>query len=363
MPGILERTNALKLVASILVDELDSCEKKCAQAAGQKNDGAPKSDKLKVETSHSSPQGSSTGTPATPDDRSPSLRTTNQLIGIVLPSNPAPGEQVSGSVVTDPERYKNIPGLTVVTATAPVSSSGSMEGLVVDTGDGKKQPVDKPFLAAIPIGVSSAAIVISMLDHPDQPIATAKIPIDRMGTALPASPSSSFTTPAVTQNGVQEIHGPITADVTRASATLDGGPTRILASRPGAIFLDSSRAVAPGPHEVKLFPSPDENPVRLTTHVIRVTPVVGRPVLSKGQTTTVRLLVDGAQTLPPSAWGRLTLSVENDSPGQVKLLGKQDVSLGPKDFVDGPATVTVKVLALRQGDFRLSWALTPLLNN
>src|SRR6266540_4009263 len=65
-------------------------------------------------------------------------------IGVVVLNELPELHEVSGRVVENPEKYQDIPGLRVVTAKVPKQSAGgstaTLQGVVVDVGDGKKQP-------------------------------------------------------------------------------------------------------------------------------------------------------------------------------------------------------------------------------
>ncbi len=283
----------------------------------------------------------------------------SMIVGVVVPDDVPPGQTVSGSLVTDPQKYQNIPGLKVIETTVPASGSGSIQGLVVDTGDGKKQPADKPFLVAIPIGAAAATLMISMLENPGQPVATPTVPVNNT-VASNVVPKEYSTTP-VTQNGVQEIHGPTTGNTTAMKATLDGQPATILASKPGTLYVDTSRAETAGAHQIKLYPSPGAAPVALTTHVVNTTATVTSTSLHKGQSATMTLTVDGLQSLPADAWGNVVVKVINGSPAVIKINGKSEFSLNQKDFAKGPFTTTIKLMGVQDGPFNLSWTTTPSL--
>src|SRR5438034_11337851 len=74
------------------------------------------------------------------------------FVGVVIVAEPPREQENSGSLVTDPKAYEEIPGLHVVSAQIPASNStsdtpagtASLQGLIVDTGDGRKQPADSP---------------------------------------------------------------------------------------------------------------------------------------------------------------------------------------------------------------------------
>jgi len=270
-------------------------------------------------------------------------------IGIVMVVGGIPGEPVSASLVTDFERMRNIQGLSVVTF--PVDSTVSLENLVVDTGDGKPQPADQPVLAIIPVDGPALTFLISRKDRPNQPVAMPVIPVDT--TPQPEPPPNEYVAPAVPDNGVLQILGPIPGDTIHMHATADNQPARILTSRSGAGFIDTLTATTPGEHELKFYDADGAELFTLPFYAVRTTAVHPNGVLHPGQTAKSSFVLNGPESFPADAWGFVEFHVVNETPEIAVVKGQQDFVYGRQDFLEGPKTVTVSLLALHDGVSRL----------
>jgi hypothetical protein len=270
-------------------------------------------------------------------------------IGIVVVAGGSPGQPVSASVVTDYERLRNVHGLNVVTFT--VDSSESVENLVVDTGDGILQPADQPVLATVPVDSPALTFRVSRADRPNEPLAVPAIPVDT--TPQPESPAAEYIAPAVPDNGVLQVLGPIAGDTIHMHATVDNQQARILASRPGAVFIDTSMAANPGEHEVKLCNADGTRLFTLRTYAVRTTAVEPTRVLHPGQTAQSSFVLNGPESFPADAWGFVEFHVLNETPDIAVLTGQEDFVFSRQDFLEGPKTVTVNLLAVHNGVARL----------
>ena len=265
-------------------------------------------------------------------------------IGIVVVEGAPPGQPVSASVVTDLDRLRNVPGLKVVTV--PIDSSVSLEKLVVNTGDGKLQPAGEPLLATVPVDGPELRFRISRTDRPDEPVATALIPIDTLSEPAP----TQFMAPAIANNGVLEVVGPIGGDTVRMHASEDNLPVRILASRPGAVFIDTLASATPGAHTIKMDDATGAELFTLPDYTVQATTPHPARRLHPGQTAHVSFVLSGPESLPESSWGSVEFHLINETPEIAELMGPQDFVFDRGDFLGGPKTVTVTLLALHGGD-------------
>lgn len=227
--------------------------------------------------------------------------------GIVLPREaPAQGE-VSGLGVPDPAKYENIPGLQVVPV--PSTSTGTLQGVVIDLGDGRKQPANEPLTLKLPGQIASMMVSVFLSDQPAQPIARGTLPIE----SAPATPASVVTAgplhctmpPVVTAGGVQVIHeanNRMSGDSTTMKVTVDDKPATIVAATPRAVFWGVPETLAPGPHQVTLTPGPGAAPVVLPMHVLGLQMAAEKTALVRGQSTMMHVTITGLDKLPPSAW-------------------------------------------------------------
>lgn len=287
-------------------------------------------------------------------------------IGIVVPQDLPAGQMVTGSVVTNPEQYKNVPGLQVVEGTVMAPASGSLEGMVVDTGDGKPQSALKPILIATAIGGVAAALTLSLLDHPELPPVTTKVPVappvsrpTNTGETETQIPPVKYSTPGFIENKVQEIQGPLSGDSRLTTATLDGRSATVLAAKPGAVYLDTSAATTPGLHQIVLHPAGQE-PVSLTSRFVQTSASVSSTVLHRGQSAEMSLTVNAGQ-VSPSDGGTVSVKLVNQTPGVIKIAGSPELTFTASELAKGPVTKQVKLQAVSEGSFGVSWVTTPQL--
>jgi hypothetical protein len=354
-----DQANIEKLQAQIraLVEKLDACEKLCnVDSSRSLNPASPTGQTTPNGTPNNS-QPVRSEAPNTPSRTQGNPTLKSMTIGIVLPQDVPAGQMVSGTVVTNPEQYKNTPGLQVIETTVPAPTSGSLEGLVVDTGDGKQQRADKPILMAIPIGGAAAGILVSVLDHPELPPTAATVPVNPVTTRVTQIPPTNYTTPGTPQNCVQEIHGPVSGNSNLTTATLDGKPTAVVAAKPGAVFVDTSNATTAGAHQIALHPS-GQAPVTLTTHVVHASATVDNTVLHNRQSTDMTLIVDAGK-ISPSDGGTVSVKLLNETPGVIKIVGKQELIFNSKELAKGPVTTKIKLQAVGDGPFGVGWTMTP----
>jgi len=297
----------------------------------------------------------------------------------VSPRNVKPGDPVTVSVVPNPKEFENDENVQVTEFQGP-AAMGSIGG-EIETPDGKRHSIKTPILAVIG-GGAATALTLFLKDQPNQPATTINIPntvpktpatdVPPMTTSSLTStmpkptvgevPPTTYTTPA-TLSKIQEIRGPLTGDATNMQATMDGAATPILASKPGAVYLQTSNtasasslvaAPAPGPHTVALKTSPDANPISFTTNAVSVTAKTATTVVHPGQAIDTVFTVAGAQGLPG-----YTVNVTNNTPNTIQTKGEMQHSFDAKTLAASPVvTFTVHGVAKQQGQFGLSWTGT-----
>jgi hypothetical protein len=307
---------------------------------------------------------SSTGANITPPDASQSpapapvvLKAT--LVGIVVPTDTRPGDTISGTVVTNPHDYDNVPALKVVTAEVPLqhdaSGHPSLEGVVVDTGDGHRQRADTGWIAMLAAGAGAGALpFIFGRDGTPTPIAERSVPIEQPGVTQPSTPvidrpptattvdrptttgtaghpptsttvgqpstppgadrpltpphtssqpmPTDYETPPVAVDGnVQVVRGPFGGDHNQTEILVDDKPATIAAETPRATYWRVPDGIEPGPH--RLTVREHQVPVAsFPVSVVRLDMSADRLELLKGQSTRFRATVSGLEHLSDTAW-------------------------------------------------------------
>jgi len=300
-------------------------------------------------------------------------------VGFLVPHDRSAGP-ISGTVVTNPDKHKNDPGLDLYETTVSVPDSGSIEGLAVETSDGALQPIDKAVIIGLLGGAGATAIALVETDQPDKPLAsltvpstpatlteptmptepttpplrttpTSDSPMTPTGTASQVQPVK-YTTPATNTSTVQEIRGPMSGNSNLTNVTLNGQSARIVAAKPGTIYVDMSNAKV-GLNEIHIQTAGQEE-VSLTTRKIQTTATVGTNTLHRMQTTEIVVTVDAGQ-VPPSEKGVVSVHLVNESATVIRILGKTDLSFSGKELAKGPVTARVKIQAIGTGPFDLDW--------
>jgi hypothetical protein len=362
------------------------------------------------------------------------------VIGVVVLTQVPAGQETSGSVTTEPATYESIPGLAVVPATLPASlatpaatatnpaapvvpssaaaaapATSMLVGVVVDIGDGRKQPADRPITWIPPPGEATATLTVFLNGDP-QPIATGHVPVDPSPTTPPPGAptgtdtssstgkgSSSGTADAsgcampsvTTAGGVEVIHGDTSGNSNEMKIAVDGVPASIVAAKPGTVFWNVSETLAPGLHRVVFTPGPGKPPVVLMLYVLALQMSADQTKLLKGQSTKMHVVVLGLDKIPASVWqqadappsdledlakflqhapgvqlpkagdpGTLILVIDNLSPQTIRMgkKGSQIVlTLHQEDFASGTYRYDDTIQSLQDGGFNITGSVTALM--
>jgi hypothetical protein len=153
------------------------------------------------------------------------------VIGVVILSDIQPGDTVTGTVVTEPQQYANVPGLQVVEATLPLGTDAqgnvSLSGVVVDTGDNKKQPAQSPLV--LQLAQNATQLVLKFFDSdssssdsattPTTPIPVSDTPPPTATTPTPTPVSDTPTPTSTTPTPVSDMPPPASTTPTPVSDT------------------------------------------------------------------------------------------------------------------------------------------------
>jgi len=182
---------------------------------------------------------------------------TAQLVGIVYDKDSRPGDQVTLSVTTDPKKYEGIPALGVIEMEIPrpagVGQQAALQGMVVDVGDGRKQPANQPLTCRLAQNATKIPVVISPTDNATAgtqssvPLAQTQAPAAVANTGK----ASDFTTPPVVQN-VSVINGPLSGDAGLMHIAVSNQPAPIVAATPRSVLFDLPGNISPGPQTLTL---------------------------------------------------------------------------------------------------------------
>lgn len=319
------------------------------------------------------------------------------LVGVVLPSDARPGEPVSGSMVKDPKRFAGIPGLQVVEMQVPLKrgddGEASFEGVVVDLGDGRHQRAQDGLTVKIAEGASRIPIIVRIAERP-------QFVVERDITIKPekaiqkqvttGTPRDYKTSPVCLDGGVQVIHGPLSGDSNVTTIEVSGHRAQIVAETPRAVYWQLPTSTLTGTQWVVLYDGARTAAFRAA--VARLDMSADRAHLLTGESTPFHAVVRGPEGLPESAWragvvpdlldsskigaiapgfrlpkpgeaGVFLLTIENASPGVIKIQGTTNEiivrELRRTEFAGIPYVYTGLIVSQVSGNFAVNGTLTP----
>ncbi len=313
---------------------------------------------------------------------------TNQLVGLVYDKDSRPGDRVSASLTTDPKKYENIPALGVVEMKVPANSAAStnsLQGLVVDLGDGRQQPANQPL--TVQIGQNSTSIPVKVIQEGNtQPVAQSSVPITQGQSNITVTNTgkpSDFTTPPVCLN-TSVIHGPLSGDAgTSTRIMVDNQTVNIVAETPRSAYFELPAKTPVGLHTLTV----QDGAHRAQFPIVNMALVMkaDQLQLQRGQSTNYSATVQIGQ-VPDSVWqnggvtpevvntarlaklapgfhvpnagepGAILLSIENASRDTVSVKPSDQVTraLHKEDFPNGQFTISGTIQSKQTGGFVLN---------
>lgn len=335
--------------------------------------------------------------PEPPPQPPATQQTSSQLIGVVIGTDTRTGEKTTARVVSDPKTYRGIPGVRVVEMTTNVAlgkdGKPQLEHLQARIGDGPAQSCEKPVTGTVPKDAKTMRVSVG---QPGTTPVTEEVPVTagETRTAPVSVRPQDFHTPAVYQAGsVQVIHGPFDGSSFGTSVQVAGRPAEIVAETAGALFFRVPAGVSPG--QTAVVCEEQGTRMRFKVATVGLSMSADRLSLMKGESTSFRATVTGADKLPPSAWqsasaqeiqdvmdmgevrrlapkfkapgsgapGMILLLLQNTTPGIVSMSGGNVVQLelNQQSFAGGPYTHTGSVHSHQRGNFGINGRVVPFL--
>ena len=173
--------------------------------------------------------------------------TANQTVAVILPSRLQPGQRVSGSLVTDPDRFAGNPDLLLTRVTLPLPSSGSASrfgGWTLELKGSAPQPADAPISFVVP----AAGPLAFTLRQADDPSVAVSGVIDLPKTATPKwSATPDFESSALCfKQDVCTVAGPFNGNASTSFVSFDKVPAPILAQTQSVAYIDVPPSVPGG---------------------------------------------------------------------------------------------------------------------
>ncbi len=227
--------------------------------------------------------------------------TTATLVGLVLPSDALPDEVVSASLVTDPKRYADIPGLRVIQFEAPLQRSAPLQGVLFETGlSSFPQNADHCVTLTLPrpgerlrltLRRKQIAPPILTNDFLLPPVAPIRAPFAKDAIEMP---------PVLVNGAVQVMRGSFARSANFTSIDVSGRPAVIVAQTSRAVYWRLPEGVTAGAVKITLEDRFSET--RFQAFVLDLAIRADQLQLMKGQSTRIQVVLSGLETMPQSYW-------------------------------------------------------------
>ena len=224
-----------------------------------------------------------------------------QEVGLVLPSDLHPGEQISGVIVMDPTEFEEMPEVTVTRIALPLAISrlaSGLSGWQLEIEGEKSQPADGPLTFAVPSHSPELNIVFRQVGNPDYVIS--KTVSLRLSSGNEPANQSFRVSPLCLKGQLCVVKGRFSGNSDETFASFDDRPATILAEDSDALYLRIPDRTAPGPRTIFLQEG---------SKVAALPVVVGEFViegngrqLKAGETLIAPATLSGPSDLPETAW-------------------------------------------------------------
>jgi hypothetical protein len=237
--------------------------------------------------------------PAVPEQLHPS--TLNKEIGLVLPTQIGSGSRFSGSVIEDPQRYEDMPGIAVFRITLPFTSSGTGSSLLdweVVSGSEKPQPADGPVTFTLPPGSSKLSVTFRQSGNVG--VSTSKVIDLVQAKSRPKIPHFFQAATICLKGQLCVVSGPFSGDSTKTFASFDERPALIVTETPQTSYIEIPERIHAG--APSLFIAEGAKLIALPVVVAELALDPERRDVSKGQTLLVNARLDGPEEVPETEW-------------------------------------------------------------
>ena len=305
------------------------------------------------------------------------------LLGVVVPRQARPGERISGRLVSNPDDYKDIPGLVVapVEMNIAVDAAGKprLDQAYLDNGYGKS-PASSSFTATVPTDGSP----LSLTCGTGAVSKRVRLPIEA-ATNPPAASEHYTMQPIVPDSGVSVVHGHFDGDSRNTEISVDGVAAMVVAESSDAAYYVLPEQTADGRNRVLL--KQDGKTVRWDVFQPDVEISADRSTLHQGESTQFKVTVDASSRCRPRTGGVAILAIcmtrialcgrrvsrqcggrdhadrKNDSQETVSMSPADTfhVPLTRDELTRGPKETDGTVSAHQAGGFEIEASLVPLL--
>lgn len=179
-----------------------------------------------------------------PPTTAPAVASSRQEVGIILPARLHPGERVSGMVVENPERYVDIPEVTVTRISLPFESAGEgsrLSGWLLGAEGEEPRRADGPITFIAPQKGSELRVTFQETGNPDHTFSQAlNLSLDSASPHVTkeARPHDSFRAAALCmKDGLCTVSGPFGGDAGKTFAAFEDRPATIVGETTDTAYL------------------------------------------------------------------------------------------------------------------------------
>jgi hypothetical protein len=169
-------------------------------------------------------------------------------VGIVLPAKVNPGERVSGSVIENPDRYADMPEVTVTRVALPFESRGDgsrLSGWLFETAGEEPRRADGPITLIIPQPGSQLTVTFRQEDNHAHSISQTLNVSKRPRTE--SHPPNLFQAAALCMKGALcAVTGPFSGDSSKTLAAFGDRPATVVAETSDIAYLSVPELTGPG---------------------------------------------------------------------------------------------------------------------
>ena len=226
-----------------------------------------------------------------------------QELGLIFPAQVGPGERISGTVVTNPDIYDEMPEVTVTRLALPFQPSGEasrLSGWSIEINGQKPQRADGPITTIVPRNSSGLNIALRQLDDPAHSVSKILNFSQVTAAEKPVADKSFHAPPLCLKGEVCAVSGPFNGDSGKTFAAFEDNPARILAETPEMAYVSIPDLTAPGARSLLIAEGSKviALPVVVAEFVIRN----NHRELSAGQSLLMFPTLDGPSEIPDSEW-------------------------------------------------------------
>jgi len=310
---------------------------------------------------------------------------TAALVGLVLPSDARPGEVISASLVNQPARFRDTPGVRVLQLPTPQTTA-----LLIKAAN---SPFEERMDHAVTLSIPADGVLSLQIRSEDlvKPLisTTAAFPVPT--EAPPAEWETLEVPPVIVKGSLQMARGNLAGSAVYTSVHVSGKPAPILVETRRAVYWQVPNEIQPGQAAARLVDGVRQ--ADWQAYVVGLTITADNTKLLKGQSTSFHVVVSGLENMPANLWkggstpelndfqalgrllpqlhipsgsepGELLLAIENATPANIAIdqapSGTLSFLLDREKLNGRPFEYSGTIRAHVSGGFRVNATLVPL---